>query len=263
MFPVYLISSLIAIILVPIADSSWLRVESIASLTGLQFWIGGPTIVGTAWTLAIEVQFYALVALCILILKRLDNEKIRSLSFGLIGLCVVSQTLDFAPISFISISPWGGYFALGALLSLSTDFNKLKRNLFGIVLAMVLSGNNMFNRIDSQYPEETSKYKILISVAVLLLVTLGILFSIYVRKTIIKTPISRKSIATLALMTYPIYLFHEQIGMSFTQIIQPIVHSAQISILISLTSVLLFSWICVKWIEPIMRAALRRLFSWG
>lgn len=262
LFPVYLLATIAAIALVPIVDSGWNRALSIASISGLQFWIGGPTIIGTAWTLAIEVQFYALVALCILLMRKLTKEKIRNLAFVLIALSILTGAIDFEPINFLSITPWGGYFALGALLSTTETTQDLKRNTFGILIAMVLAGNNLYSRLNAMYPEASSAYRLGVPFVILLVVTFVILTATIGKSTNFRTMIEWRGIATLSLMTYPIYLFHEILGLSFASWLNINGLTEPQSLLFSAIVILLASWLSVRWFEPFSRRQLRNVFSW-
>ena len=262
LFPVYALATVLAIAVVPLADSDWSRFDALASLSGMQFWIGGPTIIGAAWTLAIEIQFYSVVALFILLNKTLSTEKIRQLSFLIIVLSVATSALNFGPVSFFAIAPWGGYFALGMLLSTTTDTAQLRRNSFPILIAMVLSGNSLFNRLSAMYPGASPTYKIGIPLVILIIVTGIILFSSMNIGTL-RVRIEWTGIATLSLMTYPIYLFHESLGLSTVSLLSSIRLSPSISFLIIGVFVLLLSWISVRWLEPVSRKLLRVLFGWS
>ena len=261
LFPVYALATLVAIALVPLADSDWKRSDALASLTGLQFWIGGPTIIGAAWTLAIEVQFYAIVTLFILLSKSLTSEKIRQLAFVIIALSVASTVFNFGPVSFFAISPWGGYFALGMLLSTTISTMELQKNAFPILIGMVLAGNTLYTRLSAMYPDASSAYRIGIPLFILVTVTGIILVS-----TLNFIPAINlrewKGIATLSLMTYPIYLFHETLGLSAISILTSSGIEQGVSFLLVAFIVIGFSWICVKWLEPISRNLLRKLFGW-
>ena len=262
LFPVYALATILAIAIVPIADTDWSRFDALASLSGIQFWIGGPTIIGAAWTLAIEIQFYAVVALFILLNRTLSTEKIRQLSFLIILFSIASSALNFGLINFFAISTWGGYFALGMLLSTTSNISELKRNSFPILLAMVLSGNSLFNRLAAMNPEASSYYKIGIPLAILLLVT-GIILYSSMNLESISAQKEWKGIATVSLMTYPIYLFHETLGLSAISILNSSKLSPQISFLLIGIFIFVVSWISVRWFEPYSRKILRTLFGWG
>lgn len=261
LFPVYIAASVIAIAVVPLVDSDWKRSDAIASLSGLQFWIGGPTIIGAAWTLAIEIQFYAIVAIFILMNKTLNSEKIRQLAFVIIAFSIVANLVNFGPVTFIAILPWGGYFALGMLLSTTTNFQELKSNSFPLIVAMVLSGNTLYNRLSAMYPEASPAYRLGIPLAVLVGVTSLILMS-----NMLPAPqsysVEWKGIATLSLMTYPIYLFHETVGISGVAILSSTGLNIRICFLIVAAIVMLISWVSVRWFEPFARNTLRAFFSW-
>lgn len=262
LFPLYLFATITAIALVPMVDSDWKRADALSSISGLQFWIGGPTIIGTAWTLQIEVQFYALVALSIIAWKGLTREKIRALAFGLLALSIVTTHIDLGPVSFIALQPWGGYFALGALLSTCINFVEFKRNLFGILIAMTVSGNMLYNRLSALYPQAGSIYKLLIPVVVVTLVTVIILQATIKTETIPKVRREWLGIATLSLMTYPVYLLHEFTGLSITSLLARQGISEPLALLITAVIIILTSWFGVKVIEPQFKSLLRMLFGW-
>jgi peptidoglycan/LPS O-acetylase OafA/YrhL len=111
LFPVYFLATLLAICVAPMAARVVSRKEALFSLSGLQFWTGGSTLVGAAWTIPYEVGFYFLVFLA---LQYFDKEKSKFdekrllifLNCWLL-LIVIAPALNIQVISFLCIENYG------------------------------------------------------------------------------------------------------------------------------------------------------------
>jgi peptidoglycan/LPS O-acetylase OafA/YrhL len=265
--PSYVLATVLALVVVPLAVAGINRWVSLVSLTGIHFYIGGYNIVGTAWTLAIEVQFYAYVALWVWMKKSLNEHQIAVGAYWLLLASVVAPHLNQDWITWTSLSPWGTYFALGALISVSGSKQAFRAHAIGIIVAASAAGITLYNRISQQWPGINPRTAVLVALAVLLACGAVLTWSSFrasrLASRTLKAGHWTRPITTLSLMTYPFYLFHEVIGMSLIAILVTWGCPPSSAFFVILAAVILASWLSVKWYDPISRRILRRLLGWG
>jgi peptidoglycan/LPS O-acetylase OafA/YrhL len=261
LFPVYFATSIIAILVIPFATNQEFQVAQLFSLSGLQFWIGGPTPLGTAWTLPFEVSFYGLVAFSIWSNSRRAVYEKRHLNLFLdiwLLIFVLSFPAKFQPLEFLVIRDFAPYFILGAICVNLSSVKDIRANAIRFSVALVLSTKVMLTRVEAN-PMLSNKF---ITTLLVIFSCIGLLIysgrsTMGLRKSKIST-----SISTLALMTYPIYLLHEQIGLSVISILLVQDYAIITSYMITSFSILLVSWVSVRCIEPKLKKMMQtHLFS--
>jgi peptidoglycan/LPS O-acetylase OafA/YrhL len=131
LFPVYFLCTLIAILITPIAANGFNRTQDLFGVTGLQYWAGGPTIIGTSWTLPIEIGFYFLIYLAMYIVGKngecFTKHSLFRFLVGWLMLITLSPSLNFPSLTFLIVQNYAPYFIYGAVLSLLSnvkDFQK-------------------------------------------------------------------------------------------------------------------------------------------
>lgn len=222
--------------------------QFIGNLTMFQSFIGIKNIDGVYWTLFIELRFYILIALFLLTTKRL---KINIESFILGWIVITIAYLFFGDIFIFKIADtililkWSSYFIAGML------FHKIyqeKLNLkYGILLLICLGVSiyHAVNRIDVLSAEYENVYFspliiagfILLCYLAMLLVSMGKLQAINSSKMI-----------QFGLLTYPLYLLHQNIGFIMFNLLD--VHLNKYLILvIVVVFMLLISYLINKLIE--------------
>ena len=249
LFPVYFFASAAAIVIIPISTTRIFSVNDLFSLSGLQFWIGGPTPLGTAWTLPIEISFYGLVALAIWIATRGGQFKLQNLRTFLdvwMLLYVLSIPMGFTPLQFLLVPTFAPYFILGAIAMNISSFSALKKNALRLSVSLVMSVKLIFSRIETDIHLQN---KLFMSLFIVIVCTLIIVLSSTFESRVMNTQLGTFT-GTLALMTYPIYLLHQEIGLSLISVLFRMNNSVLISYLISLATVLFTSWLLVRFIEP-------------
>lgn len=256
LFPVYFMASAVAIVVIPISTSRIFSVNDLFSLSGLQFWIGGPTPLGTAWTLPIEISFYGLVALAIWLATRHGHFKLDNLKTFLdtwMLLYIVSIPMGFAPLQFLLVPTFAPYFILGAIAINISSFMELKENALRLIVALVMSVKVIFLRIETDIHLQN---KFFMSIFIVVVCTLIIVLSSTFESKVKNTQLGNFT-GTLALMTYPIYLLHEQIGLSLISVLLRMNNSVVISYLVSLATIFFTSWLLVRFIEPKIKTLLK------
>jgi hypothetical protein len=215
-------------------------------------------IIPSAWTLIHEVIFYALIYLASLISFRNRNEfKERELFRFLIVyqiIIILSLPFNFTHLQLTNARTFGSYFILGACLSRINDYNSLIRNLIILIPSFLLVWKSLFIRV----PDEYSKFGI--SLGILTVVSSLVLLSNFNLVSVRSRKFS-KFVISFSLMTFPIYLFHEVMGMALISEIYNDGVSIQFAYFISFGVVLLFSWWSVTFYEPWFRKSFKMIKS--
>ena len=250
LYPVYLLATAIAIVITPIAASGFNRSKDLLGLSGLQYWVGGSTIIGTSWTLPYEIGFYFLIFLSINYckFKKLEFDEKQMFRFLTCWLTFLTITpaLNFQPLTFLSIQGFGAYFVLGACLSQMKSVILIKKYSIIFAVSFVLSGKELISRVPITH------YLLLFSTLLLSIVVLIIISSNFCDLSKYFSPLSHQ-LATLSLMTYPIYLLHETVGMSVISELNSHGISIKISYLLVFGFILFLSWLSVKYYEPFFK----------
>ena len=255
LYPVYFLATFASILLIPHFTSNQNILEDTFGLTGLQFWTGGPSIVGAAWTLAFEIHFYFIIFLSIYITERKSSFTstvlIRVLS-GWTLLILISPSLNSDAFKFTVIQEFAPYFILGAVLSQFKNLDAIRR-LFPLFLVDAsLAWRVLYGRIDHGNSLLVSLFIMAVSVVVLIAGNF--------ETRVISSKHFIKIISHLSLMTYPIYLFHETLGMTMISILAT-VFTAPIACALTLFVLILSSWAVVSFIEPLFARIMEKVLK--
>jgi peptidoglycan/LPS O-acetylase OafA/YrhL len=257
-FPVYFLSTFLAVVITPFAFKTQEFPMSLSPtewVTNLKHLI---LIIPSAWTLIHEVIFYALIYLASLISFRNRNEfkEIELFRFLIVYqiIIILSLPFNFTHLQLTNARTFGSYFILGACLSRINDYNSLIRNLIILIPSFLLVWKSLFIRV----PDEYSKFGI--SLGILTVVSSLVLLSNFNLVSVRSRKFS-KFVISFSLMTFPIYLFHEVMGMALISEIYNDGVSIQFAYFISFGVVLLFSWWSVTFYEPWFRKSFKMIKS--
>jgi len=256
LYPAYAVAIALALLFAPVTLIKYPPLsQSILGLTGLQWFVGAPTIVGPAWTLFIEVQFYLLITVLLLIFGKLTKLQLRNAAKAWCLVLLLAPSLQLPWLKFMAISEFGAYFALGMLLGLCNSKEEFQSDLPAILTLLALCWVRMVARLAGASAVPLHELFAIFMLA-------GVLYTVYLCSKTDLLGKYRNIVNPLALMSYPIYLLHEPLGMPAIGImakygIPPIVAFAVATIVLFFVC-----WMCVKYYEPAARAFLRkRIFS--
>lgn len=258
LFPVYFAATLtLAVYTLMVSDR--LEPQHMLAIAGVHFWVGTESLLPPAWTLYYEITFYMLIAVLLAFVKNVTERQIRYALFGFLLVCLPAIFTDDPILGFLTLQPFGPLFALGALLGLSTDWSRLRSNLPAILLASALSFGVLLNR--------TNLLEGTVQVIVILVILIGSSAVILLGSRTIEKPRAQGRVigwvATLSLMTYPLYLIHLNYGSTLITLISRAGVPMVVTWVIVLAILLAASLVSVKLFEPWARRALTRLFRWG
>lgn len=186
--------------------------QFIGNLSMFQSFIGIKNIDGVYWTLFIELRFYILIALFLFLTNKVKID-IEKFILGWIAITIAylyfGDIIIFKIADTILILKWSSYFIAGML------FHKIyqeKLNLKYAILLLVclaISVYHAVNRIDVLSAEYDNVYfsPIIIAGSVILFYILMLLVS-----TGKLQAINSSKMVQFGLLTYPLYLIHQNIG---------------------------------------------------
>ncbi|MGN2671747.1 acyltransferase family protein [Aliivibrio fischeri] len=203
LYPLYWISVLISsYLLIVIFKLDIDLITILSNLTMLQKVIGEPDLDGVYWTLFVEILFYFWV--CLFFNLGVNKEKITSL-FLLIVLIdkfiIINET-----IRVIFIIEYLPFFAAGII---ATDIFKKIRIFDGLkfLLFMILGSNVIFEKTHKMIISYDVGFDITITIAIYIIS----ICLMYIFKGMNNQSYTKK-VLFLSALTYPIYLFHQNIG---------------------------------------------------
>lgn len=214
LYPVYWFSVILTFFVLVVFGKPEFAVsigQLLVNLTMFQNYIGVEPIDGVYWSLFIELRFYILMAL-FLVLHRLHRIKLDSFLWFWLGLSIVQlgfgEQYVIRVVRYLLILDWSSYFIAGVVFS--QIYRVGFRPKHGVLLSvcMALSLYNALGRIsafEEHYGIGLSPYLISCCLALFYLV----LFLVASHR--LKSLNSPKFLG-IGLVTYPLYLIHQMIG---------------------------------------------------
>jgi peptidoglycan/LPS O-acetylase OafA/YrhL len=261
LFPVYVLASALVVGFLLLSGEAPPAAEDWLALIGLQFWTGGEPFIVAAWTLAYEVGFYVLVAVLILASPRgLTPARIRVASLIFLVAWLIASATSFAPLQFLTLGIFGPMFVLGVMLGISRDTALLRATLPVLIAAAALSFQSLLVR--SSGLEWTDGRRLITAALIVLVVGALILWSSRHGQQSRLPGRVVAFVTVLSLMTYPIYLLHNEFGLGITGWLMSHGVAVWAAYAIGAGLVIAISWACVQFIEPWARGRIRALFHW-
>lgn len=240
-------------------------------LRSLVLWPVGPWISGVYWTLAVEMAFYAAVAIALLL--KVSLLRLGFLLGSLSAAYWLSRVVDFATGGhfkaffqddlgvWVFVSP-GCYFSLGIMLwSISSEGLDRRKILFaifqyGIAMIVLLTSGRFYI---SQFGGETwqiGEPAIFGTIGIAAIIA-AIRWNEDLRKL---GPTFANIARDLGLVTYPLYLLHSEIGREAMFRMTSL--SPHFAVAIAVSAMMALAFAVVK-VERPLRAVLRWLFALG
>lgn len=233
------------------------------------FWPSGSWIDPSYWTLGIEVTFYALIATS---LGRSGRAGIIERVAVLLGAFstvfwllvviagwAVTPLMQYRPVQ-LMLLPHGCFFALGVLAwaMLNRGVTAGRMLMFAIFFATALT------EIAGRTAERTHALGITAGPLVPILVFtvgLGVVLGSTRLQALLAARIDARLATTLGLMTYPLYLIHQEIGAAIVSVSMRQGMPFPIASGVALATILVSAWGVVRVAEPVLRARLAALID--
>ena len=253
-YPVYFFACVLALLISPFASFKEDRGSYLWSLSGLHFWIGGESIIETSWTLFFEINFYLIVFAGLWIRyrsgKKLVTSDLLALTYLWLFLTIFFGKLNYEFLNLILIRDYGAYFILGISLAQFSNINENKKWIPVITLSFLLSWKELLARLNA-----FSNLSLHVYLAFLILLLTSVVILIGTRENIdAKLRFSNKFTYTLSLMTYPIYLLHETVGLSLVYLINKQFNHLAIAYVSVFIFICTLSFLSVRFYEPFIKS---------
>jgi hypothetical protein len=167
---------------------------------------------------------------------------------------VLSQIVHFRIVSSLTIEGFSSYFILGASLSQMKTRKLAIKYIPTSIVAFFLSVKVFSNRL----PEGQNRD--LFPIFFLLIVVILICSSFYWDLSRFHL-VNVSYLSTLSLMTYPIYMLHETIGLSVISMLTKHWLTVKSAYLVIFLVILFLSWLSVRYFEPFVRQKYRQRFA--
>jgi len=238
-------------------------------LRSIGFWLSGPWIDPSYWTLGIEVIFYAVIAATLGRAGSADRIErcavlIGGLStafwlFAVMAGWVATPLMDYRPAQ-LMLLPHGCFFALGVLAWAMLNRGATARRvlMFAIFFATALA------EIVGRTIERTHALGVAAGPLVPILIFaagLGVVLGSARLQRLLAARVDARLAATLGLMTYPLYLLHQEVGAAILSVTMRQGVPFPVAIGLALAIVLVAAWCVVRFAEPVLRGRLAALID--
>jgi peptidoglycan/LPS O-acetylase OafA/YrhL len=171
----------------------------------LSGFVGVPSIDGVYWTLFVEMRFYALIALLLLI-RRINQIE---LFLGVwLALSIILEFFEVKLLSFALITHYSALFIAGSLFYINWKNGASILRYVGIATCFLLTVFQELQKLSyfkEKYGSSISEF----SVVMILSVIFGIMFLVSTNRTGF---LRKMNWLTAGALTYPLYLLHQYIG---------------------------------------------------
>lgn len=233
--------------------------QLLANLTMFHSYLGYDHIDGVYWSLVVELQFYLLIAI-FLIFNQFIKLKFDHLIWFWLGITVLhlffKNVLLFRAAYYLLILEWSSYFIAGIIFYQIFKEGIKVRHIILLLICFVLSLKGamlQIDKVEQHYHTSFSPYIICSAITafyiLMFLVTTG-------RLQVINSP----KMLQLGLLTYPLYLIHQNIGYIIFNNLGILINK-YILVLSTVTLMLLLSYFISKYIERPVAAFLKNVLE--
>ena len=183
-----------------------------ANATMIPAVLNAPLIEGVYWTLEIEIRFYALIFV-LLLLRSL--HRIEPLLYAWLALTIASLFIELPWILYYTgLVPYGAFFASGCLFFLVKSRGWSIARSIGLGVGLVTSMAVSINQRGQFLTADTTS-------AVVVPALVAVFFGLFVLMIRRSTPGTARLSYWLGALTYPLYLTHAMMGFLIYEWLQP------------------------------------------
>lgn len=193
----------------PVFDASFFQLG--VNLTMLQSFFRVDMIDGVYWSLYIELKFYILIVLLLFLQKKLKiNIDTFSYAWLILSICYALMPASNLKtiLNYLFILNWSSYFIAGILFYNIYKHGYSPFRMLGIIVSLLLSVYFSNQRVT----EATAFYNTNFSI----MIVASVIICFYLIMLLISTKqlmrFNKQSFLKLGVLTYPLYLIHENIG---------------------------------------------------
>lgn len=221
----------------------------LANLTMVQGFMGISDVDHTYWSLSVELRFYALVALCLLVRLRIDSLWLLALW---LAVCAAAPYLPriLGSVTMVAYAP---YFIVGVLIQRLAEPRHIALKLALIVAALLLASQYIIQQHTIHVARDYSPYIPRVAIALIWLGALLIAGSVFAPQPSVR---ATRIMMKIGAATYPLYLLHSAIGFTLFARLQGRAPAIVIQLGVTILVVALVVLISEK-LEPALRGQLR------
>jgi peptidoglycan/LPS O-acetylase OafA/YrhL len=188
------------------------------NLTMLSGFVHVPTVDGVYWSLSVELQFYALVAV-VLALRKLHWA--QTLLASWLSACVLLEYFPRPLLAYVLIAGYSAYFIAGCAFYLTWSQGPSLARLGLVVGAWLLALKQAMRPLadlESRFQTTMNPYAVVSIITAFFLVMLAVSLRL-------SGPLGRRPWLVLGALTYPVYLLHQKLGYMVFNLAYPAVNS--------------------------------------
>jgi peptidoglycan/LPS O-acetylase OafA/YrhL len=231
--------------------------QYLVNLTMMQKFFNISDIDGVYWTLAIELKFYFIIGLYLLINYK-NKIKLDVFIFSWLALTIIMQGLNSRNIPAVTVVQsffdvgYNSYFIAGMLLYRIYKAGNKITYIGALLLCLVISLRNLkpeIGMLENVYKSPISYY-IAISIVVFWYLVIYLCSINYLQS------LNKKSFMWLGALTYPLYLIHENIGFMMFNKVASVNKYILLSLVIAI--MLMASYIINRYVEIPMSSFMKK-----
>jgi len=191
--------------------------QLIANLTMVQKYLGVEDIDGVYWSLLVELKFYALIILFLLMNKKFNISLERATACWLVITLLLAPFLNSGShlirvINFFAIGQWSSFFIAGIVFYLIYSKGMSYKYLGMLTISLAVSLYNILYNLEIGIQALNEGFHTFFSPRIVC----GLITMLYVVFFLTCThklqPINSPKLLKLGILTYPLYLIHENVG---------------------------------------------------
>ncbi|CAL9472597.1 hypothetical protein SUDANB105_02853 [Streptomyces sp. enrichment culture] len=229
--------------------------DALLNLTLLQEPLGADRVLGVDWTLWVEVRFYALFALFVVV-PGADRRRVLLFCAVWTAAAAVARAAGEPLLSLLLMPEYAPFFIGGVGIYL---LHRDRRDVtaWGVVVVSWLTGQHYAVR-SLWHPPGPGQFSHRSSLVIILIVTLGFLAVLAVALGRLRRA-DWRWLTVAGALTYPFYLIHEHLGWVVIEVLhQDLGLPSWLTAASTVTLMLLLAWLVNRYVETRATPALRR-----
>ena len=228
--------------------------QYLSNLSMVDGFLGVEPVDGVYWTLLVEIKFYALIFIILLI------KKVENVDWFLAGWLAIQVVDVIAPlpslVQFIFFPEWGSYFVSGALFYL-LKLRGFKWQYFALLsLSFVLSLYHASNET-----VELGQFYNTVFNPLVAMIFVSLFYLIFILVISNKLTWFRSAwVLKVGALTYPLYLIHQNVGFMLFNIFDGVINKYLLLIAVFLF-VLVIAWLIHNVVEKNLSLGLKKLLN--
>ncbi|MFC7886851.1 acyltransferase family protein [Streptomyces sp. NPDC057376] len=233
--------------------------EGLVNLTLLQQPLGADRVLGVDWTLWVEIRFYALFALCV-VLPGASRQRVILFCACWTLAAAITQAAD-EPLLDLVLMPEHAPFFIGGIGLYLVYRNRRDAYAWGIVAVSWLTGQHAAVQ-SLWHPPSPDAFSNRTAFGIVLVVTLGFALVAVIALGWLNWA-DWRWLTVAGALTYPFYLVHEHLGWVVIEVLhQDLGIPSYATFLLTVAAMLVLAWLLNRYVEkkftPLMRTALSR-----